>query len=319
MAALYTGTMDTNNCDDLQRLIDYRAARKTVRSASWFTLGVGTVIVLGTIGVILDHPAEVPILVFLAVAIGIVIGGLANLIRPFPFWLLVDGVLILTLAVALGYSMAVVEGPDSKLTALLFALLLAYALHRFVKYRRCRLIWIEKPTEESLTSLNRLIQTIKDSRLEEGQDFIEFWIGPVPIWQERLFGSFWKGQLGARTAVFVDHAGCEAIIAPKEAVTIAATRELPRDPLAGPLWECTFHFKDQTMEGAISPICLSRYHQWKDDSRIGVFNRDDLSNGSASIRSCSPTIASFEADNPPSPQARPDSRPTDETRGLHTE
>jgi len=189
--------------------------------------------------------------------------GLWVIRAPTPGGLIAEGLVLLTLgawnifitiqSIALG---AEVSGP----WPVLGALQIIWGIHYAVRYHSYADLPPERPSKESLKTVDELVRTITKANPTDAEDIIELETANFIARQN------WKAKLMDNAGVFVDTRGREVFVARKEDTELAAGGK----PIGSKKVKVSFRIDDRRMSGTIKPELLDRYEAWKSAKPVGI-------------------------------------------------
>jgi hypothetical protein len=240
------------NLDDLQRCADYRTAVQRVRAAAGRTL-IGSVLALLVVsGSLVDRAPDPGLIGALVFGLLLLAGALVNLVRPMAGWIILDAALLLALAIVVGYA-AFVEAKGAPatlltLTDVVLTALAVWVLHSLRQYPTYRRALWEQPARALMALIRDLAAEVRDGDITEDAHLIEIRAQP-----------YWRGRLSGSVGVFVDYAGCQLLLAPKEEVELA----IDESPEAGATPVYVLRIGHHVLVGDMDALSYQRYVRWK--------------------------------------------------------
>lgn len=246
--------------DELQKVADYRKARRLLRSFGWPSLIIG--IVNGALGyfvLTLEEPIFAGVLILVGLMqVGI---GIFNLTSPVAEGVILDGFSFLAIAClnVIFFAMGAGRDPDSVKSIMYGVIALGYSIYRFVSYPKFHRELSHKPEPEDMQRMDRMVAELQKATTKNSPDVIEF--------QMKMFqGQFpWKGRLAAGAALLaqVTH-GHEVFMVFKDQFEI----KVKGKAFLSKNLKVNFVIRGETREGVIGPESLDRYELWKDGESL---------------------------------------------------
>ncbi|MFB3896660.1 MAG: hypothetical protein ACE14V_10200 [bacterium] len=249
MSTLEYGSLDY---EELQRICNYRYVRKTLKPA-----GIGSII-FGVIAIVMGFTgiADNPINAILGfIGLFLFVEGIWIIFAPKPMGMIVDGIALSILGV---WNIMVTianaaNGESHGFFAILGLMQIAMAVQSFKMYKRCSVMPMVIPTEETLKKLDELAKSIAKSEVKDQPDMIEFQI--IGFRNRQI----WKGKLESDSAIFAEGSGQDVIFAKKNEVELVNNGKV----MVGKSLNMQFKTKDRILKGTIKPESFDRFTAWK--------------------------------------------------------
>lgn len=194
----------------LQKLADYRAARRTLRLIGTWSVLFGVIsIMAGSLWL----PVDWVLTVLGATLMGT--GGW-NFLAPRPTSIVLDAVILLLVGAynLIGAVLAVMDGlPPSLGRALLGVLQVVWGVQRLKNLRQFASAFLERPTDREMQEIEETVAALRKATAKGSADTIEFTAG--------LARRAWKARLTAEHAVFVGVATSEFLVGTPSTVALA--------------------------------------------------------------------------------------------------
>ena len=232
----------------LQRVADYRAARRTLRLTGTWSVLFGVIsIMAGCLWLPVDW-------VLTVLGVALMSTGGWNFMAPRPTSIVVDAVTLLLVGAynLVGAVLALMDGlPPSAGRAILGALQIAWSVRRLGNLKQFASAFLERPTDAEIREIEETVSTIRKAAAKGSADVIEFTAG--------VARRAWKARLAADQAVFVAVATSEFLVGTPATVALAPrANEQHGGALHGEL-----SVGGTRLKITIGPESLSRFEQWR--------------------------------------------------------
>jgi len=235
--------------EELQRAADYLMLRKRLKGG-----GIGSII-FGVIAIVMGFVfmSEDPINVILVlIGIFLLVEGIWLLRSPSPRGLLIDGVALCIIGVwniVITIANIAAGAGGAAWAAVLGVFQLYWGFKSFGQSRRFATLAAGKPGEQSIAWVEDMAKSIKKANIAQSTTIIDFQMGKKQ----------WKAELMKDMGIFVETAGDEVIVAPRDEVQFTSRGEAaPGKPRKISCRVCNY-----SLDGKISTELMERYEAWK--------------------------------------------------------
>ncbi len=238
-----------DSISNLQRVADYRAARRTLsHSGTWSVLFGAASVAAGCLWMPVDWVLTV---------LGLALMGLGvwNVAAPRPTGVLLDGLTLLLVGAynLVGAVLAVMDGlPPSPGRAFLGVFQLVWGIRRLRGFRQFANAFLEQPSHTETQQIEQTISSIRRATAKDSTGLFEFACGGA---RRRP----WKARLAGEYAVFVEVAGPGLLVGTRPAVRVIALGNVPR----GGALEADLTVGATRLRVTIPPESLRLYEHWK--------------------------------------------------------
>jgi hypothetical protein len=250
--------MDLIGALELQKVAEYRRARKTARAA-----GIGGLF-FGGLAVFVGASAlgqNILNLVLIMIGLLLVADGIWNFARPSAGGVIVDGFAFVVIGlwnifITCFNILAAIAVPGAQPDVkwgVMGVVQIAYGIYRFVGCRRFAEAFRVKPDANDLAQLDELVKKIQKTKPKDAEGLVLFQV-------ETFFGRQpWKGQLTDNGVLFVSVMMPDVIVARREEVHI----EVKGKVVLGKTRKATIRIREHTLKVLIPPDSLAAIEAWK--------------------------------------------------------
>lgn len=241
----------------LQNALNYRLVHKTLKSA-----GIAS-IVWGVIGAVAFAGIQASFLNGILGFLGLLLiaEGIWMLRSPTPGGLIADAITLLIIGASnIVTAAAGAVGNFAFPVILLGVWQIVWGFKSVRRYKQWSAMPTSKPCDEALKQLDDLVKTISKAEADQLPDYVALQARKAfPVHQV----SVWKGRLSPRSAVFVEGAGEDVVVATKDDVVVAKVEGWKGKVLSGKMLAASLRIRDRKLTGLIAPECFERLVAWK--------------------------------------------------------
>ena len=237
----------------VQRVAEYRAARRTLRlSGTWSVLFGVLSVIAGSLWAPMDWVLTVLGAVLMA-------SGGWNILAPRPTSIVLDALTLLLIGAynLIGAVLAVMDGlPPSPGRAFLGAFQLVWGIQRIGNLGQFASAFLERPADPESREIEETLGAIRGAAAKGSADVIEFAAG--------IARRAWKARLTGEHAVFVEVATSDFLVGTRGTVVLTPRANEPR----GGALQADLTVGGTRLRITIASESLGLYERWKAGTQV---------------------------------------------------
>ena len=245
---------------ELRQVARYRALAKLLRLGGIWSIIFGAIaLVVGT-----DGMQENPINIVLAlIGVFMLVEGLWVVRAPTPRGLIAEGLVLLAVGswnIFITILNATLGAEPSGPWPVLGVFQIIWGIQYAVRYHSYADLPPERPSKESLKTIDELVRMITKAKPTDAEDIIELETASLIARQN------WKAKLMDDAGFFVDTRGRDVFVARKENLELMAGGKTFGQKKV----KVSLRIDDRRMRGTIKQELLDRYEAWKSPKPVGI-------------------------------------------------